>query len=118
MKFSEGVESFLDLLREAESAYRISDATEQEANARTQDYLHSLELESHTYHEYAAISKELVEIRQERRKAKDTMAVTALICEWIENNNKTIKSLEHLLGELRKTETKQENRFYVPKAKK
>lgn len=117
MKFSEGVECFLDFLREVESVLRISDATEQETNAKTQDLLHSLELENHTYHDYAAISKELVKIRQERRKAKDTIAVATLVCEWIESNKNTIKSLERLLGEVRKAETKQENRIYIPKAR-
>lgn len=112
---SNGIEAFLDYIREAEQLYRISVSNEQETNDATQDILHSLELEVHDYHSSARLALKLKEVRQARRVAKDLMAQTLPVVEWADENRQTIKALERLLGEVRKMEKNTGNRIYTPK---
>lgn len=112
---SNGIEAFLDYIRETEQLYRISVANEREANDATQDILHSLELEVHDYHSSARLARKLKEVRQARRAAKDLMGQTLPVVEWAEGNRQTIKALERLLGEVRKMEKNTGNRIYTPK---
>lgn len=112
---SNGIEAFLDYIREAEQLYRISVSNEQEANDATQDILHSLELEDHDYDSSARLAIKLKEVRQARRAAKDLMGPTLPVVEWAEDNRQTIKALERLLGEVRKMEKNTGNRIYTPK---
>ena len=115
---SKSLETFLSFLREIEQRYHMAEADEQEANDETQDILHSLELQNHSYQEFAKLSKELKSIRKRRRVAKDTMFETAPVLEWVENNREVVKSLERLLGSVRKAEKCTENRIYTPKIKR
>lgn len=71
---SQGLDSLLSYLREAEQRYHMAETAEQEANDETQDILHIIELQDHDYHEFARLSKELKTVRQKRRDAKDTMS--------------------------------------------
>ena len=112
---SNGIEAFLDYIRETEQLYRISVSNEQETNDATQDILHSLELEDHDYHSSARLAGKLKEVRQARRVAKDLMTQTLPVVEWAEDNRQTIKALERLLGEVRKMEKNTGNRIYTPK---
>lgn len=114
---SEGLDKFLCYVRETEQYYRIAVANEQEANDATQDILHSVELEDHDYHEMAKIGKKLREVRQQRRAAKDLMDQTHPVCEWADNNRQVIKSLEQLLGAVRKAEKNATGRIYTPRTK-
>lgn len=109
------IDAFLAFLRECAQRYHIAEADEQETNGETQDILHSLELEEHDYHEYARLSKQLKAIRQRRRTAKDAMAVLLPVLEWAEENRAVIKSLERLLGAVRKEEKNTEGRIYTPR---
>lgn len=101
---SQQVDDFLTFLRECEQQYHMAEAEEQGAGDITQDILHSLELEEHDYHEYAKLSKDLRDVRKRRRRAKDTMYVINPVLSWSEENRAVIKSLERLLGEIRKAE--------------
>ena len=112
---SNGIEAFLNYIRETEQLYRISVANEQETNDATQDILHSLELETHDYHSSARLARKLKEVRQARRAAKDLMGQTLPVVEWAEGNRQTVKALERLLGEVRKMEKNTGNRIYTPK---
>lgn len=115
---SKAIEDFLAFLRDAEQLYHISTANEQEANGETQGILHSLELQEHTYNEYARLSKGLAEIRKKRRAAKDLMDATAPVLEWLDENRSVVKRLERLLGDVRKAEKRSEGRIYTPRANK
>lgn len=117
-KVSKPIEDFLEYLREAEQQYHMAEAEEIESNAETQDILHSIELEDHDYHGYAKRAKELKDIRKRRREAKDTMYKIASIVEWADTNGPVIKSLEQLLGNVRKAERNCENRIYTARTKK
>jgi len=116
--YSKNIEEFLTFLRTCEQDYHMAEANEQEANSVTQDLLHSIELEEHTYHDYAKCSKELRDVRKLRRVAKDTISQIAPILDWVEQNRSTIKKLEQILGMVRKMERSTESRIYTPRVRK
>lgn len=68
---STGLSDFLTYLRASDELYRIAVDDEQRANDETQDILHSLELDKHSYNEVAHLGKKLIEVRQRRRDAKE-----------------------------------------------
>lgn len=117
-KVSKGIEAFLDFLREANTQLNIAVMVEQEANDKTQDILHILELQDQTYHECANFSKELKAIRKERRKAKDEIACLSPVVTWADENKSVVKGLEQLLGAVRKAERSTEQRIYTPRVKR
>lgn len=115
MTESEHINSFLIYIRECKTRLHIVLADELEANDQTQDILHRLELQSDSYHTTAQLGKTLRQVRQNRRIAKDIRERLAVIDEWAARNAEAIKSLERLLGDLRKIERNQNNRLYVPR---
>ena len=115
--YSEHIEDFLNFLKVAQMDYNIAMAEEKEADEETQDVLHKIELGKNNYHEYAKLSKLLCNIRKKRRSAKDKVQVLQSIVDWAENNPKTVKELERLLGVVRKVEKGLENRYYTPKTR-
>lgn len=115
MKASKDLERFLDFLKSAEIQLDQAMAGQQEAEAETQDILHSLELEKHSYHEMAALSRKLAEARQTRRQNKDIVAQLTPVVEWTKENDGTVRSLQRLLGDVRKTEKSTQNRIYTPR---
>lgn len=114
-KYSLGIENFLQFLRDTKEVYDISKLKENDADNETQDILHKLELGNNSYHEVARLAKLLRTVRQERRKAKDNALMTAPVVDWVEENERVIKSLERLLGAVRKAEKSTEGRYYNQK---
>lgn len=112
---SQPIDLFLAYLRDCGEQYHMAEASEQEANAITNDIHHSLELEPHSDAEVLALGLELADIRRKRRAAKDTMAETGPVLAWAEENRAFIKSLERLLGDVRKAERLAKNRIYTPR---
>lgn len=115
MKYSEKLDEFLSFLRECSQEYTVASAMETEMNNKTQDLLHCLELNDNKYHELARISKALVAVRQGRREAKDKEMILEPMIDWIQQNGRTIKELERLLGAVRKAERSTEGRIYAPR---
>lgn len=112
MKYSDNIESFLDFLRKAQRDYQIAITEEKEKDAESQDLDHCLELENHSYHDMAKIAKVRAKVRQERRQAKDRQQQLQPIKDWMFQNNKVMKSLEELLGAVRRAEKSQQGRTY------
>lgn len=112
---SEQIANFLNFARDAGSQYSMACQDEEQANLETQDILHSFEIYSHTYNQKARLAGKLVDVRRRRRAAKDAMDVYAPIAAWMEENRAVIKSLERLLGDVRKAENIQKNRCYTNK---
>lgn len=110
------LEQILTQFRDAESALSMAHTELKQCDDRTQDILHDLELNDHTYHERGKLTTELVEIRRRRRVAKDTIELLNPLCTWLTNNSKSIHMLESVLGEMRKIDVKHANRMYFPKA--
>ncbi len=115
MKNSEYISSFLKFLKDIQTDYNIALDIEKEAGKETQDILHRLELCEDGYHDMAKMSKMIKSVRLKRRKAKDTKTEAEPLIQWIRENPKTIRSLEMLLGEVRKTEKSNTNRHYINK---
>lgn len=72
MKDSEHLEVFLSFLRDASAQAIQAIEDERETDKQTQDILHRLELYMDSYHETARLGKLLRQVRQCRRKAKET----------------------------------------------
>lgn len=104
---------FLNWLREVKSDYGHAQDVLKWCDDATQDILHKFELEPVKYKERARIATKLQNIRRERRAAKDMIRVMEDIAAWIDSNSAVIKSLERLLGSVRKAEGKLDNRMYV-----
>ena len=111
----DGIKDFLDFMRNTEQRYRIESENEQISCDETQDLLHMLELLPMDDDSLLKAAKCTVEARQKRRRAKDFVAACAPIVKWAEENKAVLKSLERLLGDVRKEERSTENRFYTPR---
>lgn len=115
MDASKVLEQFLDFVNSAEGLMDQAIAGQQEAEAETQDILHALELEKHSYHEAASLARKLAKVRQARRQEKDIVAQLAPVVEWAKENDVAIRRLQRVLGELRKVDRNIQNRFYTPR---
>ncbi len=109
---SKTVESFLAFLREADEQQRTAKTDEQYANDATQDILHRLELYDDTYEQTAELAVMLREVRRGRRLAKDAKELAEKVTAWKTDNISAVKSLEQLLGVMRKKEESMKQRFY------
>lgn len=115
---SPSIDAFLAFLRDCEQRCHMAEADELEANAVTNDIHHALELEEHDPVELLALAEELADTRRKRRAAKDAIAETSPVVAWLEDNRAVVKSLERLLGEVRKAERIAENRIYTPRTRR
>lgn len=109
------LDRILAQLRDAESALSMAHTELKHCDDRTQDILHDLELNDHTYHERGKLTNELVDIRKCRRVAKDTIEILTPLHEWANTQSVALHKLESVLGEMRKIDTKRVNRQYWPK---
>ncbi len=109
---SKAVESFLAFLREADEQQRIADDDERYAIDSTQDILHRLELYDDPYDQTAELAAMLREVRRGRRLAKDAKELAEKVTAWKADNKSAVKSLEQLLGAMRKKEESMKQRFY------
>ena len=55
------------------------------------------------------------EQREARRQHKDIVAQLTPVVEWTRENDAAVRSLQRLLGDLRKVERSTQNRFYTPR---
>ena len=112
---SQGLEDFLDYLRETEQLLHMAEQAEQEANGATQDILHRLELVDLDCNVASDLAFKLREVRQHRREAKDQTDQAAHVVAWLEDHRPVVKELERLLDEVRKQERRARDRIYTPK---
>lgn len=110
---SEKLKSFLDDIREAEADLNSAISDEIEANQQTQDILHAIEMDEYDHRRAPALVRTLWAVRKRRRVSKEAVERLTPIVDWSKENQDTIKSLERLLGTLRRTERHQEKRMYT-----
>lgn len=115
MDVSGQIEAFLRFLREAETDLHIAQDEEKRTNEETQDILHRLELCDDDADFTGKLAGKLRVVRRMRRKAKDMREVCGPVCGWAEEYSAARKSLERLLGDVRKIEARQQNRMYIPR---
>lgn len=115
MQNSEYISNFLKFIRESKTNYQIASEQENHTNNETQDILHRMELKSDSYHDMAKMAKRLKQVRQKRREAKNIKEVTEPILKWANEYEKVIRTLEIILGDVRKIEERIKNRCYIEK---
>lgn len=114
-KQSEYIEAFLKFLKDSSEQFSIAQSVEKDMDMQTQDILHHIELQENTPFEYITEGLFLRNIRRKRRRAKDTQRILKPVIAWVSDNARIIRSLEKLLGEVRKAERYTENQSYSPK---
>lgn len=113
-KASGRIKAFLSFLRDAKEGYNIAFAQVGDANKEIQDILHWTEFNAEaSWEDRVKVSKAETRVRQERRQAKNEVAVLELVAKWAAENAAVVKSLERLQGEVKKAERSAENRHYI-----
>ncbi len=117
-KLSEQIKSFLDFLDECKELNSMAYNGVGEEDKRHQDLIHAIEFE-HNPDKIAQIGIRIHQNRVERRVYKDLFELTDPVVQFVRDpqNKKTLDSARQLLGKVRKAESRQENRFYVPRIK-
>lgn len=112
---SKTIEEFLNFLHDIEQKYAMAIEDQKEADNETQDILHAIELNAFDTKKTRGLVKTLQKIRKRRRTAKETIEIYYPVLTWVGQNRSIIKSLERLLGDVRKVERRIEGRTYSPK---
>lgn len=117
IKTAKELEDTINFFTQTTEDYQNNTENESLHDYETQDILHKLELEDVSYHDTTKLGKALMKVRENRRKAKDSVELNAPLAEWIQSHSDVLKSLQKVLGETRKIEDKQRRRMYVPRTK-
>ena len=117
-KISEQIKSFLDFIDECRELNSMAYSGVGEEDKRHQDLTHAIEFEDDP-EKIARIGMRIHQNRIERRVYKDIYEITSPVVEFARDpqNKKTLDQARQLLGKVRKVESRQENRFYVPRIK-
>ena len=112
---STDIANFLNFCRQGNSTYDIYSQDLEKCDKATQDLLHQLELGS--YKDRQRTATKLAKVRQARRIYKDYIEVYSILYEFLHKpeNEKFIKLLQEVLGEVRKQERRINNRTYKPR---
>ena len=115
MRVSEQISAFLDMLRETPSMCRAAQEDETRSDRESQDILHWFE--NCGYYasdaEIVRVGRALSLVRRRRRRAKDARNVLHPVAEWVAKSENVQKSMERLLGDVRKAEKATENKHYM-----
>ena len=117
-KISEQIKSFLDFIDECRELNSMAYSGVGEEDKRHQDLIHAIEFEENP-DRIAQIGMRIHQNRVERRVYKDLFEVTDPVVQFTQDsqNKKALDQMRQLLGKVRKVESRQENRFYVPRIK-
>lgn len=110
------VEGILDFFIESVERHNEMLITKGWCESKTQDLLHELELVPHSFNERGRIAKELSEVRQKRREAKNLIEMLSPLVDWYEHQQSSVNALKRVLGEMRKAADRQANRLYYKRA--
>lgn len=116
--FSEQISAFLTLLDQIKKDNDWNGQEVVRLDRLTQDYLHMLELEDFSSRDRARVAKDLKACRVERRRAKDIVATTQPMVDFLagERGKMMIAQLQQVLGKVRREENHIAQRTYTPKA--
>lgn len=110
---SEQLSDFLDFLAATEEQLHMSTAACNECELQQRDLEHFLELGTVNAVQSAKVAKRIREVRKKRRIEKDNIELCTLFVEWMNTHKESINSLQQLLGKVRKTEKRLDNRAYA-----
>lgn len=113
------IKRFIKTLTDAESDYRWHEEQVNVLDKKTQDLLHSLELEDLNVSQRSKLATELRNVRRDRRMHKDVVEATQPIVEFLqsEKGKNTYNLLREVQGRTRKIEEYHKNRIYVKKVR-
>ena len=108
------IDKFLEFTRNVQSLTYQLDAQIEEYRNQEQDFDHYIELsddlsEDEAYKVYCRIK----DMRRERRKCKNEKELLEPVLDWITNAESSLKSLQNVLGKIRKNKVTIDNRAYV-----
>lgn len=110
------LEQILRALRQAGTEYNMAGDELKLCEDRQQDILHELELAELKYHERARLATELSEVRKRRREVKNALEVLEPLVNWLNANPEALRSLQRVLGDMRKQEQRHANRIYIKRS--
>lgn len=113
MKRSEKLSEFLNFICQVKPEYDYYLDVQADAEAKTLDLLHEIELVPHNAFDMVKIYKQLRESRKQRRLAKDSIRELTPLVTWVEDNKKEIEALKRTLGDVRKVEKMEDGRIYL-----
>lgn len=116
---SETLSAFLIAVEQFRKDYKTANEDLAAANNELCDHEHRLELEDLNYHKQARIAGELSATLHKRRTAKDAIETLKPICEFYTDprNKLFFDALRNILGDMRKIEKRNEERYYTFKAR-
>lgn len=116
-KTSLNISEFLNFVTNAKIQYDIAYEEMKTQEKLTQDYLHSLELDSLNYSDRSKLATKLATNRKDRRYYKDRVEEFGPIVKFFEEpqNKAVLNKLKYILGETRKAESYHQDRTYTPK---
>ena len=114
---SQQIADFLTFLSGVTEDYKHSQEEVRLLEELTQDYMHKLELQDHTYHERAKIASALRQCRIDRRFHKDRITILDPIvqCLTSDKGKLILSQLQQTLGAVRKAERATQDRRYIPR---
>lgn len=114
---SQQIADFLTFLSGVTEDYKHSQEEVRLLEELTQDSMHKLELQDHTYHERAKIASALRQCRIDRRFHKDRITILDPIvqCLTSDKGKLILSQLQQTLGAVRKAERSTQDRRYIPR---
>lgn len=114
---SQQISDFLTFLSGVTEDYKHSQEEVRLLEELTQDYMHKLELQDHTYHQRAKIASALRQCRIDRRFHKDRITVLDPVvqCLTSDKGKLILSQLQQTLGAVRKAERSTQDRRYIPR---
>ena len=114
---SQQIAGFLTFLSGVTEDYKHSQEEVRLLEELTQDYMHKLELQDHTYHQRAKIASALRQCRIDRRFHKDRIAILDPVvqCLTSDKGKLILSQLQQTLGDVRKAERSTQDRRYIPR---
>ena len=114
---SQQIADFLTFLSGVTEDYKHSQEEVRLLEELTQDYMHKLELQDHTYHQRAKIASALRQCRIDRRFHKDRIAILDPVvqCLTSDKGKLILSQLQQTLGAVRKAEHSTQDRRYIPR---
>ena len=114
---SQQIADFLTFLSGVTEEYKHSQEEVRLLEELTQDYMHKLELQDHTYHERAKIASALRQCRIDRRFHKDRIAILDPVvqCLTSDKGKLILSQLQQTLGAVHKAERSTQDRRYIPR---
>ena len=114
---SQQIADFLIFLSGVTEEYKHSQEEVRVIEELTQDYMHKLELQDHTYHERAKIASALRQCRIDRRFRKDRITILDPVvqCLTSDKGKLILSQLQQTLGAVCKAERSTQDRRYIPR---